>query len=81
MIATNQQTISTTKVFRVWGIVAAITEYYHVIIARNSYSMKQLTSSQPLAYLLPNSDLVTALPYIDEELPELKSKVNYLIRA
>ena len=27
--------------------------------------MKQLTTSMPMCYLLPNSDIVTALPYID----------------
>lgn len=28
--------------------------------------MKQLQSSKPLCYMLPNADKITALPYIDE---------------
>ena len=43
--------------------------------------MKQLANSQPLVYRLPDSELITALPYIDEEMPEFKSKVQYLIKA
>ena len=45
--------------------------------------MKQLTNKQPLSYMLPDSHLVTSLPFIDQELEHSipKSKVNYLIRA
>lgn len=43
--------------------------------------MKQLAASQPLCYLLPHSDVVTSLPYIDEEQPELRTKIQYLIKA
>ena len=43
--------------------------------------MKQLTNAQPLAYRLPNSEMVTSLAYIDDEIPELKSKVQYLIKS
>lgn len=43
--------------------------------------MKELANSLPLCYLLPNSQQVTALPYIDEELPDLKTKIQYLIKT
>lgn len=43
--------------------------------------MKQITSSLPLCYRLPNSESVVALPYIDEELPEFKNKIQYLIKS
>ena len=43
--------------------------------------IKQLTSSSPLCFMLPNSQIVTALPYIDQDLPELKNKIQYLIKT
>jgi hypothetical protein len=45
--------------------------------------MKQLTGKKPLTYMLENAHLVTALPFIDQELGTQvhKSKVAYLIRA
>lgn len=45
--------------------------------------MKQLRDKQPLCYMLPNAHLVTALPFIDQQLANEipKSKVAYLIRA
>jgi hypothetical protein len=45
--------------------------------------MKQLTSKKPLCYMLENSHLVAALPFIDQELSNQipKSKVAYIIRA
>ena len=45
--------------------------------------MKQLINKQPLSYMLPDSHLITSLPFIDQELDSTipKSKVNYLIKA
>lgn len=42
---------------------------------------KQLVSSLPLCYMLNDSQVVTSLPYIDEELPEFKNKIQYLIKS
>lgn len=42
---------------------------------------KQLVSSLPLCYMLSDSQVVTSLPYIDEELPEFKNKIQYLIKS
>lgn len=45
--------------------------------------MKQLRDKQPLCYLLPNSHLVNALPFIDTQLEQSipKSRVAYLIHT
>ena len=45
--------------------------------------MKQLTNKQHLVYLLDNSHLVTALPFVDSQLDTdiPKSKVSYLIKT
>ena len=45
--------------------------------------MKQITGRLPLAYSLPQAQLVASLPFIDEQYAEQvpRSKVNYLIRA
>jgi len=45
--------------------------------------MKQLTNKQHLVHLLPNSHLVTSLPFVDDELDNVvpSSKVHYLIHA
>lgn len=45
--------------------------------------MKQLTNKEHLVYRLPNSHLVTSLPFVDQELDTQvpKSKVAYLIAA
>ncbi len=45
--------------------------------------MKQLTNKEHLVYMLENSYLVTALPFVDQELDNQvpKSKVAYLIKT
>jgi hypothetical protein len=45
--------------------------------------MKQLTNKEHLVYLLPNSHLVTSLPFVDQELGTSipNSKISYLIAA
>ena len=49
----------------------------------NSYKllMKSIGAKKPLCYQLDGSHRVTSLPYIDEERPELKTKILYLIRS
>ena len=43
--------------------------------------MKQLTNKEHLVYMLEKSHLVTALPFVDQQLDNQipKSKVSYLI--
>ena len=45
--------------------------------------MKQITNKEHLVHLLPNSHLVTALPFVDQELDNHvpRSKIAYLIAA
>ena len=45
--------------------------------------MKQLTNKQHLVHLLPDSHLVTSLPFIDQDVDNYvpRSRVSYLIAS
>ena len=61
-------------------------DFYNQIILvkrERSHSMKQITNKQHLVHLLPDSHLVTSLPFIDQDIDNHipKSKVSYLIAS
>lgn len=43
--------------------------------------MKSIEGQKPLCYQLDNNHLISSLPYIDEEKPEYKTKIQYLIKS